>query len=425
MTNDQMTNEQTTKNQDQKGYLPPLVIGHWSLVILFLTLTAAADDLSFRVEELKTKLTVGYAVRLVDMNADQRLDIAIVDSERILWLENPSWDEHLMTGPGQTKKDNVCFAPYDIDGDGRLDFAVGADWNPSNTASGGTIQWIQQPAKAGEKWMVHPIGEEPTTHRMNFVDLDGDGKSELIVSPLMGRNTTRPNFAENGCRLLAYKIPADPVKGPWKAEVINDELHVSHNFTATDLNGDKQVDLLAVSFEGVHLLERAKDGKWKRTHIGIGEQETSPNKGASEIKRGGLERGDYIATIEPWHGSKVVVYMRPEGDRSSQGAWLWNRHVLDDNLAWGHAVWCANLDADADEELIVGVRDDKNEQARRGVRIYDPQEGGKSWKRTLVDPGGVAIEDLSAGDLDGDGKIDIVAVGRQTHNVKIYWNERK
>lgn len=396
------------------------------LVLLLLTAPVLAGELDFRDQELPTKLTVGYAVRLVDMNEDKRLDIAIVDSERILWLENPNWNEHLMTGPGDTKKDNVCFAPYDIDGDGRLDFAVGADWNPSNTRSGGTIQWIRQPEKDGEKWTVLPIGEEPTMHRMNFVDLDGDQKPELIASPLMGRNTTRPNFAEAGCRLLAFKIPADPAKGPWKPEVINDELHVSHNFTATDLNGDKRTDLLVVSFEGVHLLERSPEGKWRRTHIGIGEQETSPNKGASEIKHGKLAAGrDYIATIEPWHGSKVVVYIRPDEKRPSEGAWLWDRHVLDDDLAWGHAVWCADLDGDKDEELVIGVRDDKSETARRGVRIYDPQDGGKSWKRTTLDPGGAAVEDLAVGDLNGDGRADIVAVGRQTHNVKIYWNETK
>ena len=40
-----------------------------------------------------------------------------------------------------------------------------------------------------------------------------------------------------------------------------------------------------------------------------------------------------------------------------------------------------------------------------------------------VDPGGVAVEDLAAGDLNGDGKIDIVAVGRATLNVRVYWNE--
>jgi hypothetical protein len=34
----------------------------------------------------------------------------------------------------------------------------------------------------------------------------------------------------------------------------------------------------------------------------------------------------------------------------------------------------------------------------------------------------VAVEDLAVGDLNGDGKLDVVAVGRATKNVRIYWN---
>jgi hypothetical protein len=40
-----------------------------------------------------------------------------------------------------------------------------------------------------------------------------------------------------------------------------------------------------------------------------------------------------------------------------------------------------------------------------------------------VDPAGVGVEDLAAADLDDDGRVDIVAVGRSTKNVRIYWNE--
>ncbi len=382
--------------------------------------------IEFRVQELSTQLTVGYAVRLVDMNADQKLDIVIVDSERILWLENPTWQEHLLIEAGQTKKDNVCFAPYDIDQDGKLDFAVGADWNPGNTNSGGTIQWIRSRG-AGERWSVHAIGEEPTTHRMTFADLDGDGRAELLVSPLLGRDTTRPDFAERGVRLLSYAIPKDPLAGPWVPQVLNDELHVSHNLLPTDLDGDGRLEILVVSFEGVHLLEQNPVGRWTRTRVGTGNQATSPNRGASEIKRGNLSAArDYLATIEPWHGNQVVVYTRPEGPRPSRGDWLWTRQVLDEDLQWGHAVACANLDQDPAEELIIGVRDDKSPEQRRGLRIYDPQdERGSAWKRLVIDPGSVAIEDLAVGDLDVDGRIDIVAVGRQTHNVRIYWNQSK
>ncbi|HEX3869292.1 MAG TPA: VCBS repeat-containing protein, partial [Pirellulales bacterium] len=105
---------------------------------------------------------------------------------------------------------------------------------------------------------------------------------------------------------------------------------------------------------------------------------------------------------------------------------LWTRRVLDDDLQWGHAVWCANLDDDADDELIIGVRDNKSKTVLSGLRIYDPQDAsGRQWSRHLFDAGGVAIEDLAATDLNGDGRIDIVASGRATKNVKIYWNETK
>jgi len=36
----------------------------------------------------------------------------------------------------------------------------------------------------------------------------------------------------------------------------------------------------------------------------------------------------------------------------------------------------------------------------------------------------VTVEDLVAADLTGDGNPDIVAVGRATHNVKLYVNTR-
>ena len=45
------------------------------------------------------------------------------------------------------------------------------------------------------------------------------------------------------------------------------------------------------------------------------------------------------------------------------------------------------------------------------------------WRETVIDDGGMACEDLALADLDSDGRLDIIASGRATKNVKIYWNE--
>ena len=59
------------------------------------------------------------------------------------------------------------------------------------------------------------------------------------------------------------------------------------------------------------------------------------------------------------------------------------------------------------------------------MRIYKALDIlGSKWLRNIIDAGGVAVEDLTAADLNADGRIDIVAVGQQTKNVRIYWNTK-
>jgi hypothetical protein len=58
-----------------------------------------------------------------------------------------------------------------------------------------------------------------------------------------------------------------------------------------------------------------------------------------------------------------------------------------------------------------------------GVFAYQSTEPTLTkWPKLVIDDGGVAVEDLVAGDLNGDGRIDLVAGGRATHNVRVYEN---
>lgn len=57
------------------------------------------------------------------------------------------------------------------------------------------------------------------------------------------------------------------------------------------------------------------------------------------------------------------------------------------------------------------------------MAIYKRGSDGGWSKALMVDDDSMATEDLAVADLDRDGRPDIVAVGRATKNVKIYWNE--
>ncbi len=398
----------------------------WLACLMILSLVGGwgrcEEGPRFRIQEFETGFRVGYAVLLTDINEDTKPDIVVVDARRVVWYENPTWRRHTILA-GQTTRDNVCITTLDINRDGHQDLVLGADWGGLNTKSGGSLHWLERPSDPTQTWSLHRIGGEPTLHRIRAVDLEGDQKPEIVAVPLMGRDSSRQANWLDGrpVRILAYPIPADPVRGPWHPKVLSQSLHVTHNFWHVPAPNRKGMDLLVVSYEGVHRITQ-KQGQWHTQRIGRGNQDNPKrSRGASEIKQGQHQDGTlFLATIEPWHGHQVVVYTPPTDTRG-----LWNRFVVDDQLKWGHAVWCADLDGDGGDELIVGVRDDRAKQPglRRGVRIYQATDADpRKWRRTLVDQGGVAVEDLAAADLNGDGRVDIVAVGRQTGNGRIYWN---
>ncbi|WP_020471281.1 FG-GAP repeat domain-containing protein [Zavarzinella formosa] len=391
-----------------------------------------AEFPQFKMQEIATDLSVGYAVIAADINGDKKPDLVVVDTKRVVWYENPTWKMHTII-TGKTKPDNVCVAALDIDGDGQLDLVLGADWKPFNTKEGGTLQWLKRGKTLDEEWSIHPIAEEPTVHRVRVADIDGDGKPEIILAPLMGRDSTKEKNWVDGrpVRILAFPIPKDPVAGPWKPIVLSESLNVVHNiWPVTTSEGKKRI--YAVSYDGVHLISQ-RDNAWQTTKFGLGNQDT-PNgsRGASEIKLGQLSPRPFVATVEPWHGNQVVTYTPPQFiEEPIRGKTPpWDRHVIDDHLRWGHGVWCADLDGDGADELIIGVRDNpaKGDKftEKCGVRIYKATDKiGAKWDRLMLDDGGIATEDLIVTDLDGDGKPDIVAVGRATHNARIYWNQGK
>ncbi len=417
-------------------------VGVLGLVVVGAGSPRAAEFPRFVMQEIDPHAgDIVYAVTTADVDGNGKPDVVAVTEDAVVWYANPGWKRHDIIRKA-TARDNVCIQADDVDGDGRIDFALGAGWHPPDTKTASTLQWLGRDAQG--RWQVHPIAyDEPTLHRLRWGSVKGQaGRKQLVVAPLQGRGTRGPNWgAGDGVRVQMFDVPADPTKAEWTSEIVDSTLHTIHNLQLVDLNGDGRDEVVVAAWEGVFVLERNIAGKWTRTRIGQGNQESRPSKGSSEVKVGKLQGGgSYVATIEPWHGYQVVVYTPPrsagpaESPSSLPGQApqppLWTRTVIAEPLQWGHAVWCANLDGDGDDELIIGQRDPNRggTDAPRGPGVFgfDPRTDATSGKLTFdrhtIDDGGVGCEDAVAADLDGDGRLDIVAGGRSSHNVRVYWN---
>lgn len=289
------------------------------LSLLLLSTAVSAGEIRFEAEVLDPEIAkvACYAVTLADVNGDSKPDIVAVTENRVLWYENPTWKPRVII-EDQVERDHVCIAPHDIDGDGQLDFALGAGWTKI-----GTIYWLKRGQTLDEKWQVFPIGKEVSTHRMRFANVLARDKVQLVVSPL--------NPSESpGVRLLAFEIPQHPETDRWPLTVMDESLHRVHNHWHLDFPGESAGTLTA-SQEGVSLLRHQGNGKFSKRLIGTGASGTKPEEtGAGEVKLGRLGAGKFfLATIEPMHGHSVAVYTGPVPLPEGQ---LADRTVLDDSF---------------------------------------------------------------------------------------------
>src|SRR5256885_6172019 len=218
---------------------------------------------TFRAIEIDSKIEIGYGLAVADVDGDGKPDILLADKKQIVWYRNPTWDKFVIA-ENLTKLDNVCIAAADIDGDGKAEIAVGAGWNPSDTVNSGAVFYLKAPKDRTQKWEPVELPHEPTTHRMRWIK-NSSGKFELVVAPLHGRGNQNGEGA--GVKILSYIMPSDPHE-PWKTEIINDALHLTHNFDVMSWSRHPGDELLVASKEGVfHLVQAREPAKWKSSQV--------------------------------------------------------------------------------------------------------------------------------------------------------------
>lgn len=128
-----------------------------------------------------------------------------------------------------------------------------------------------------------------------------------------------------------------------------------------------------------------------------------------------------LAAFEPRSSNLLTIY----SPRLTDSMLLYNtvgRRVIEGKMNGGRGLAMADF-LDIKRDQVVAGWNKPNRDGQFGIKLYVPFN--QYWEAIdvyWIDRGGITCREIQVADMNGDGKLDIVALGDSTHNLKIYWN---
>jgi hypothetical protein len=378
-------------------------------------------DSPFVAHMIATDVGGGYQVIAADINHDGKTDVVGLSQRGdLVWYENPTWTPHIILAEsqaqgmiGQDAWHMVNADAADIDGDGYPEIALAYGFNANGPSSVGNIGILHQDGKSG--WTLKEIGRVPTAHRVRFGDIDGKGRQEVFVAPVLNETETGGLALPGHVPVALWMFRPDPAQpNGWKQSLITREnMGLVHAVQPLDWDGDGQDEVLTAGFSGVFVHHLEKDGSWTRWQIAVGDTAPWPGSGSSEVQVGKIGDAQLFVTVEHFHGAMVVVYVQ-------DGKGGYQRQVIDNALLGGHALALADFDGDGKPEIVAA-----GNGSRANLFYYKATDAtGRNWARTLID-NDMSPSSCVAADMNGDGRPDLVCMdGRKPNYIKWYGYSR-
>ena len=382
---------------------------------------AAGFEDALRFEDFSQGLPTSglwqLGVAVADFDGDGRPDIVLPparrgDGEPRIYLQRPGgWQPWAVRWPAGLALDYGDVVAADFDGDGHLDLALGCHFL-------GTYVLFGDGRGSFERYVAMP--RLPTTSRALAVgDLNGNGRPDLIALNELDIDRATSQ-AKTTYLLTAFINPGG--RGPWRAVDVSAgrDGFFGDSVALVDLDGDGALDVAIASMKatmGLFFLNREAGERWEvveSTAFPLEPWVPSVTALPGVGEPDGVAMGVY-QRIAPGGGRQhvnavITVRRTPEFDpRAVAEPEGWNVKVV--NLFAGEftrytALAAGDLSGNGQMDLVAGRQDGLLEvYLRRGDEYFvelSPELGlGGSAGR---------VHALRLADLDGDGRPDIVAV---------------
>lgn len=371
-------------NQSKFAFSPGFICRHLPLcIVLAALLIVPSGCANFPKFASHTIDNWGYKLgqtSLADIDKDGDLDwvVGARDGD-IMWYEYRSPDDWVQHKLGGNSPTDVGGTAFDVDGDGWLDQVSGQ-------------AWYQNPQNPRSREFIKKANGAVRTHDNVAADIDGDGKLDLVA------------MADTSA-IYWYKIPTDPTDN-WQQHYIGKSVHGGIDPRGIgDIDGDGDNDIV-------------RSTGWFE----------NKNSGTSWSWHGNIDggsKGKYPDTTKSWiidmdgDGDNDVVMSSADSELGT--GWVkWFENIDGKGLTWSthivaakkgdmHSLAVFDFDNDGDADIFSGEGPlggtGPNEERR--TFIWENTDGkGGTWTEHILTEG-YRCHEAMAGDVDGDGDIDI------------------